>query len=587
MSSTVTVEQVLNMTTIQKIILKTQSIQQQLNRGHQVTLDFMDFFTPDGGNSCSTNTARTMNQVQQEVRNSAQKRKQTTLTASGEICKDPVRMQVDCKKQKTKKRRQKADSKQVTLDEKWNTNPKKKGSAKRTGNRKQRKNKCKFKRTRGKHDDVCTVCMKGGTLVECHTCVRSCHIECSPSMPLNVTARKVIWRCSECISDMGPTNCSFSVFRERTIKRRRHTGTLHGPDTHIQAHDTRPGTNTPTGEVIDVTINIECFISSIYGRIVYTHPDGHCLRRAMAKIWNLQPGQLVRYLRNKCTKMIKAETYLKCQSDAAWYATVENRPAQWDELVNNEKKPCTREQWATNDEAELWSAITNTIVIELNVEDDMATIHYPDVDELSKMISVDKMKNEHDNICGKVDKKPQYVIYGQNHYNAVIYNNEHLANDDQANDGTESDSEESDNGGSPKTKRPREHNNSKDTEDKNANEKDEEETGKCNEGADNNIEDTTHRQSNLQNENDTLDNEQQIPTACKRHRALNEEDTNQGESMRKKAKQQEQTQRHYNDTVTADITVNQHLHQKRKQEDEIQEREQESRQKWKRKMGGS
>ena len=243
----------------------------------------------------------------------------------------------------------------------------------------------------------------------------------------------------------------------------------------------------------------------------------------MAKIWNLQPGQLVRYLRNKCTKMIKAETYLKCQSDAAWYATVENRPAQWDELVNNEKKPCTREQWATNDEAELWSAITNTIVIELNVEDDMATIHYPDVDELSKMISIDKMKNEHDNICGKVDKKPQYVIYGQNHYNAVIYNNEHLANDDQANDGTESDSEESDNGGSPKTKRPREHNNSKDTEDKNANEKDEEETGKCNEGADNNIEDTTHRQSNLQNENDTLDNEQQIPTACKRHRALNEE----------------------------------------------------------------
>jgi hypothetical protein len=48
----------------------------------------------------------------------------------------------------------------------------------------------------------------------------------------------------------------------------------------------------------------------------------------MAKIWNLQPGQLVRYLRNKCNKkMIKEEKYLKCQPDAAVEINVALLPA--------------------------------------------------------------------------------------------------------------------------------------------------------------------------------------------------------------------------------------------------------------------
>ena len=55
-----------------------------------------------------------------------------------------------------------------------------------------------------------------------------------------------------------------------------------------------------TGRVVDIPNNITQFIErELKGRIVTTHPDGHCVRRAIGKIWNLYPGQVKEYEERK------------------------------------------------------------------------------------------------------------------------------------------------------------------------------------------------------------------------------------------------------------------------------------------------
>ena len=61
-----------------------------------------------------------------------------------------------------------------------------------------------------------------------------------------------------------------------------------------------------TGRVVDIPNNITQFIENEFkGRIVTTHPDGHCVRRAIRKIWNLHPGQVIKYMGEKCKKLME------------------------------------------------------------------------------------------------------------------------------------------------------------------------------------------------------------------------------------------------------------------------------------------
>lgn len=58
--------------------------------------------------------------------------------------------------------------------------------------------------------NTCHKCKLRGALIECHTCLNSCHIQCTETMPDNVKDQKVVWRCEDCQKKKGPTNCSFS-----------------------------------------------------------------------------------------------------------------------------------------------------------------------------------------------------------------------------------------------------------------------------------------------------------------------------------------------------------------------------------------
>ena len=54
------------------------------------------------------------------------------------------------------------------------------------------------KRCRGKRDDVCAKCKKGGELVECNTCSQSMHPGCDNQMPTNVWQKNAACQCPCC-----------------------------------------------------------------------------------------------------------------------------------------------------------------------------------------------------------------------------------------------------------------------------------------------------------------------------------------------------------------------------------------------------
>ena len=80
------------------------------------------------------------------------------------------------------------------------------------------------------------------------------------------------------------------------------------------------------------------------GRIVTTHPDGHCVRRAIGKIWNLHPGQVIQYLAKKCQKMLDQELTTQWESNVEWYEKTANRLSEWGEIKNNVPKQSKRDE---------------------------------------------------------------------------------------------------------------------------------------------------------------------------------------------------------------------------------------------------
>ena len=78
---------------------------------------------------------------------------------------------------------------------------------------KKKKMKTKYKRWRGKRLDYCMICDKGGDLIECHTCVHVCHIECNRNIPMNYADKRVIWRCSNCEEEDCNTNCVYAKYK--------------------------------------------------------------------------------------------------------------------------------------------------------------------------------------------------------------------------------------------------------------------------------------------------------------------------------------------------------------------------------------
>jgi hypothetical protein len=72
--------------------------------------------------------------------------------------------------------------------------------------------------------------------------------------------------------------------------------------------------------------------NDLRGRIVTTHPDGHCVRRAIGKIWNLHPEQVIQYLATKCQKKMDQGLTTQWERNVEWYEKTAHRPSKWGEI---------------------------------------------------------------------------------------------------------------------------------------------------------------------------------------------------------------------------------------------------------------
>ena len=178
-----------------------------------------------------------------------------------------------------------------------------------------------------------------------------------------------------------------------------------------------------TGRVEEVPEYVTRFIEKdLRGRIVTTHPDGHCVRRAIGKIWNLHPGQVIQYLAKKCQKMLDQELTTQWERNVEWYKKTANRPSEWGEIKNNVPKQCKRDEWGGSSEINIWAIITKTIMVEINVDNETALIHYPASNTTTGLNLRTQMQALKDMHAATPTKNPEYLIYGQNHYNAIWYN---------------------------------------------------------------------------------------------------------------------------------------------------------------------
>jgi len=120
--------------------------------------------------------------------------------------------------------------------------------------------------------------------------------------------------------------------------------------------------------------------------------------------------------------MLDQELTTQWERNVEWYEKTANRPREWGELKNNVPKQCKRDEWGGSSEINIWSIITKTIMVEINVDNETALIHYPDSYTTTGLNLRTQMQALKDMQATTHTKNPEYLIYGQNHYNAVWYN---------------------------------------------------------------------------------------------------------------------------------------------------------------------
>ena len=104
---------------------------------------------------------------------------------------------------------------------------------------------------------------------------------------MNYADKRVIWRCSNCEEEDGKTQCMYAKYKP--TKKRGEMEELTGTE---KIYNDKKGGRT-TGRVVDIPNNVTQFIENeLKGRIVTTHPDGLCVRRAIGKYGIYTPDKL-------------------------------------------------------------------------------------------------------------------------------------------------------------------------------------------------------------------------------------------------------------------------------------------------------
>jgi hypothetical protein len=180
-------------------------------------------------------------------------------------------------------------------------------------------------------------------------------------------------------------------------------------------------TRWTVGTIRNTPEQIQIFILKVIkGKVVGVHPDGHCLRRSIGKNHNLHPGEVIKYMRNKCMKMQQQNKKMKIESDDGWYTKPANRPAEWDKIKSNTICECNRREWGGINEVQLWAMIIQQTVTILDTKYMMATSYEPDGTALPRRMKIEDLRARHYNMT-RNGKKPGYILFdGINHYNGII-----------------------------------------------------------------------------------------------------------------------------------------------------------------------
>ena len=73
---------------------------------------------------------------------------------------------------------------------------------------------------------------------------------------------------------------------------------------NLDSHDTNEG--EITGQIKNISVAMEHTIEHVIKKqVISVLPDGFCLFRALGKNHNIHPGEVIKYMKNKCIKMKK------------------------------------------------------------------------------------------------------------------------------------------------------------------------------------------------------------------------------------------------------------------------------------------
>ena len=201
--------------------------------------------------------------------------------------------------------------------------------------------------------------------------------------------------------------------KRREKKRRRQ----HANDTND--HDTLPNGQI-AGRIHASNTTLSTFIATLKATTIGVQVDGHCLRRALGKLWNMQPGEVIHKMREGARHLQQNSGKLYIESDGEWYNITKNRPAHWDNIQTNTKHPCSRGEWGGDNELSLWAYITQTRIIVTNKTTHTFTKYHPNRYTLPTIHEVATLRRMHDTLTAQ-DKQPIYLTHNGYHYNPIKY----------------------------------------------------------------------------------------------------------------------------------------------------------------------
>ena len=189
----------------------------------------------------------------------------------------------------------------------------------------------------------------------------------------------------------------------------------------LGTHDTIDG--QITGLIQEISVEMEYTIEHIIkGKIISAHPDGHCLFRALGKNHCINPGEVIKYMKNKCIQMMDKKQKMYIESNDDWYKKMATKTKKWTDLKSNAVSQCGVSQWGGINETQLWAMITKQKVIILDSKFNTATIFHPNGDKLTDRVNLENVNQLHTTEI-RQNKNPQYVLYnGIDHYNSITTN---------------------------------------------------------------------------------------------------------------------------------------------------------------------